>query len=133
MLVMEQRIVNQLVEHARKAAPIEACGFLAEKNGVVCLSLALSNIEESPEHFSLDPKEQFSALKKIRNEGMNHCGIYHSHPKNSTYPSHEDIRLAFDSAMSYVIISLATTPPDIRSYKIIDGKAIAEEIIISSE
>jgi [CysO sulfur-carrier protein]-S-L-cysteine hydrolase len=129
MLRFQQPVIDEVIRHAQKEAPIEACGFLAEKEGVVCLALPLSNVDASPEHYSLDPQEQFNALREFRKKGLNLCAVYHSHPVSPARPSQEDIRLAFDPNLSYVVISLAAPQPDIKSFKIEKGKVIPEEII----
>jgi hypothetical protein len=45
-------------------------------------------------------------------------------------PSQEDIRLAYDPYISYVIISLADGGEDVKSFKIKDGQVIPENIEI---
>ncbi len=131
MLAFEQRVIDELIAHAQKEAPMEACGFLAEREGVVCLSLPLSNIDASPVHFSFDPQEQFAALRAIRSKGLALCAVYHSHPASCARPSKEDIRLAYDSSLSYVIISLAAPEPELKSFKIVNGEVTPEEIRIA--
>jgi proteasome lid subunit RPN8/RPN11 len=129
MLNIQQRVIDSLIEHARKDAPIEACGYLAEKDGFVVMSLALTNVDASKEHFSLDPKEQFDAVREIRSRGLRLRAVYHSHPASPARPSEEDIRLAFDPNLSYVIVSLDKVTV-IKSFGIRMGKVEEEEIII---
>jgi hypothetical protein len=43
-------------------------------------------------------------------------------------PSAEDIRLAYDPQLSYVIVSLAAEPPDVRSFRIRAGVVEAEPV-----
>ena len=59
----------------------------------------LTNIDESNEHFSMDPREQLAAVKDARAHGWEMLGNWHSHPES---PS----RLAFDSTAAYLILSL---------------------------
>ena len=66
----------------------------------------LTNIDHTNEHFSLDPKEQLAAIKDMRKNGLEPLGNWHSHPETPARPSKEDIRLAFDSEASYLIMSL---------------------------
>ena len=66
----------------------------------------LTNIDESNEHFSMDPKEQLSAIKDIRQNGYQMIGNFHSHPESPSRPSEEDKRLAFDPNIEYLILSL---------------------------
>ena len=104
--------------HAKKEAPLEACGYLAAKNGMIAALYALTNIDKSGEHFSFDPKEQFAALRDARTKGLEICAVYHSHPASPARPSEEDIKLAHDPQMLYVIVSLAQEREDVRAFRI---------------
>ncbi len=127
MLQIKQEVIDSIVKHALKDAPLEACGYLAEKDGVVELSLPLTNIDASSDHFSFDPEEQFESVRKVRSQGMKLRAVYHSHPDSPARPSEEDIRLAFDPQLSYVIISLKQGTC-IKSFRIKQG-SVEEEAI----
>lgn len=120
-----ERVIRQLVLEAKKASPIEACGYLAAKNGVIIYACALTNVDASSEHFSFDPKEQFAALKDIRSKGLEICAVYHSHPASPARPSPEDIKLAYDPHMLYVIVSLAGDKEEVGAFKITNQEAQA--------
>ena len=66
----------------------------------------LTNIDHTNEHFSIDPREQLSAIKDMRSKGYKPLGNWHSHPESPSRPSEEDKRLANDSSASYLILSL---------------------------
>jgi proteasome lid subunit RPN8/RPN11 len=122
-----------IMEHAKQEAPIEACGYLAAKNNVIIRHYPLTNIDKSQEHFSLDPKEQFDALRKIRSESLTLAGVYHSHPVSPARPSEEDIKLANDPNLSYVIVTLASGAEGIRSFWIKKGEVKEDKIEIMEE
>ena len=132
MLTISKQILTQIFDHAKADLPNEACGYLAGKDGVVSIAYSLTNIDHSPEHFSFDPAEQFKTVKDARNKELEILANYHSHPSTPARPSVEDIRLAFDPTISYVIVSLAESEPTIKSFKIRDGNVEPEEIIIGS-
>jgi proteasome lid subunit RPN8/RPN11 len=90
----------------------------------------LTNTDASTDHFSLSPSEQFASIRKIRELGMKLKAVYHSHPSSPARPSQEDIRLAFDSEISYVIISLLDPNAKSASYRIVNGKVTEENIEI---
>lgn len=113
-------IITQLVNHAKKDAPIEACGYLASKDSIITASYELTNIDASTEHFRFDPKEQFMTLKDARLKGLEICAAYHSHPLSPARPSFEDIKLAYDPDILYVIVSLCNAVEDIKAFKIKD-------------
>lgn len=127
---IKKEIINSIVSHAKSGAPIEMCGYLAGRDGVVTRHYELTNIDNSEDHFSFDPKEQFATVKDARNNGLEVCAVYHSHPVTPARPSQEDIRLAYDPAISYVIISLADGGEDVKSFKIRDSEVTPEPIEI---
>ncbi len=127
---IKKEISDKIIAHAKQLAPIEACGYLASQDGIVCKHYELINIDNSEEHFSFDPKEQFNTVKDARTNGLDVSAVYHSHPATPARPSQEDIRLAYDPNISYVIVSLADGKEDVKSFKIVDGKVDPEEVEI---
>lgn len=95
-----------MVEQAKNEAPIEACGILAGTDGRVERLYTMTNVDQSSDHFMMEPREQFSVVKKIRSESLEMLAIYHSHPASPARPSEEDIRLALTPDVIYVIVSL---------------------------
>lgn len=121
-------VITQLVNHAKKEAPVEACGYLGAKDNVITALYALTNIDKNKEHFSFDPKEQFAAVKAARDKGFVISAVYHSHPASPARPSEEDIKLAYDSAIIYVIVSLANDKEEVKAFTIKNSEA--KEIIL---
>ena len=120
-------VYNRIIQHAQKESPIEACGYLAGKDGIICQFYAMKNIDNSQEHFSFDPAEQFEIIRKTREAGLEIIANYHSHPLTPARPSQEDIKLAHDPDIYYIIISLEGKP-DIKSFKI-HGSTVTKQII----
>jgi len=131
MISIKRDVYNQIIAHAKADLPNEACGYLAGLDGVVTLGYQLTNIDHSPEHFSFDPSEQFKTVKDARSKGLQILANYHSHPETPSRPSQEDIRLAFDPDISYIIISLAENEPVVKSFRIVNGAVTNEELIIT--
>ena len=131
MLRITREALAGIVAHARDDAPIEACGYLGAREGVAARALRLTNADASPEHFSLLPREQFSAVRALREMGLALRAVYHSHPASPARMSAEDIRLAVDPALSYVIVSLAGPEPVVKSFTVASG--VAEEPIEIAE
>ena len=128
MLRISQQIIDQLFDHAKNGLPEEVCGYLAGSERDVNRHFPLTNIDHSPEHFSFDPAEQFQVVREVRKAGQIILANYHSHPETPARPSVEDIRLAFDPEISYVIVSLAAELPDIKSFRIRNGEVEKEDI-----
>ena len=135
MLKITQEVIDKIVEHGRLEAPLEACGYLAAKNNVVCKHIEMENIDASPVHYSMEPAQQFAAVRSCRKEGLTIKAVYHSHPETAAFPSAEDIKLAYDPSLSYVIVSLAESNPSIHSFIIKKDNVYQEqiEIVVSSE
>jgi proteasome lid subunit RPN8/RPN11 len=128
MLVIKKSVLRQVIIHAEQKFPVEACGYLAGKEGVVDSHYELTNMDDREDHFSIDPYEQLRAIKAARACGRHLFAVYHSHPASAAYPSSEDVRLAYDPDIRYVIISLAAQNPDVKAFKIQAGEIIPEEI-----
>lgn len=132
MIVLKNEQFNGIVDHARKNLPAEACGliggYIDNEKRIAEKIYFLTNIDNSPEHFSMDAKEQFAAVKDMRQNGYVLLGNFHSHPSSPSRPSDEDKRLAFDPSISYLILSLAEKEPVLKSFKI-ENKISSEELI----
>ncbi len=123
-LQIEEKILTAMLEHGRREEPNEACGYLAAKDGVVGHHFELTNIDAAPDHYSMDPTEQFAAIRRMREEGLQVAAVYHSHPETPARPSVEDIRLAHDPGTVYVIVSLMAGVDPVRAYKINRGEVV---------
>lgn len=122
MLKIKKDIIDQIIQIAHAAIPNEACGYLAGKDGVITQCYRLTNMDQSPEHFSFDPKEQFEILKDSRSKGLELIANFHSHPETPARPSQEDIKLAFDPNIYYGIISLAESREVLKFFRIKHGE-----------
>ncbi len=111
-------ILSELKEHAQSLAPIESCGYLSGNGRTVTRFHRMTNIDNSPEHFTFDPKEQFAVLKDARNAQETLVAVYHSHPESPARLSEEDIRLFNDPNMVYIIVSLMLEKPDIKAFTV---------------
>lgn len=131
MLEIPKKIIEKIVEQGIKDAPVEACGILAGKNGVVQKIYLMTNADNSNEHFTMLPEEQFKVVKDIRNNGLEMLAIYHTHPETPARPSKEDIRLALTPDVIYVIASLIDKQPDIKGFYIEDGTVENVKLYIS--
>jgi len=130
MIHIQQHIADKIIAHARKVYPIEACGYLAGNGDTITQSYEMRNVDNSEEHFSFDPAKQFTVVRKVREAGIGIMANYHSHPKSPARPSEEDIRMAYDPDILYLIISLAYKTPQIKAYKIRQSKVEEETIQI---
>lgn len=122
-ITITEEAYQSLLAQARNDAPIESCGYLlGPDNKTATENYPIRNIDQSEEHFSFDPKDQFAAVKYARQNGLVIVGNWHSHPASPSRPSAEDIRLAFDPNILYFILSLADERPVFNAFSIVGGE-----------
>ena len=124
VLQIEQKILKAIQAHGRREEPNEACGYLAAKEGIVNRHFELTNMDAAPDHYSMDPAEQFATIRQIREAGLQVAAVYHTHPDTPARPSMEDIRLAYDPDLVYVIVSLMAGVEPFLAYKMNKGEVI---------
>ncbi|AOY78348.1 M67 family metallopeptidase [Clostridium formicaceticum] len=128
MIKISKEDYNKMIKQAEKEFPLECCGLLAgiktEDEIFIKKIYPLTNIDQSSEHFTMDPKEQFAAIKQMRTDGYILVGNYHSHPYTPSRPSEEDKRLAYDGNILYGILSLQDQEPVLNFFKIIENALV---------
>ena len=133
-LTIARAVWTELAAAAGKAVPLEACGLLAGRDGNVTKFYPMTNVDASPEHFSMQPEEQFAAVKDMRRMELKLLAIWHSHPSTPPRMSAEDLRLAFTPDVAYVILSLAPdTNPECRAFIINSGSPQSIEVVMTHE
>lgn len=126
---INRAVLNEIIAQAKNELPDESCGCLqANAEGIIDENCPMTNIDHSPEHFSFDPKEQFAAIKHSRQTGKKLVANWHSHPSSPSRPSVEDIKLAYDSTITYFILSLATEEPVFNGFHIENGSV--EKLVV---
>ncbi len=120
-------IADRIRAQARREAPAECCGYLGTVDGTVRTIYPMTNVDGSPTHYTLDPQEQFDVVRMARDAGEEITAVYHSHPTSAARMSDEDLRLAYDHTILYIIYSI----PDnhLRAYRVADHH-VAEEWIV---
>jgi proteasome lid subunit RPN8/RPN11 len=125
MISLSNKILEEIAGHGRQDAPNEACGYILGKEGRAYEIIRMENADKSPEHFSFRPQEQFAALKTARSKGLGLIAVYHTHPSSPARMSREDIRLANDPQIIYVIYSLIENR--LKCFRVSPGKTVTEE------
>ena len=143
MISIPKKIFDSMIEHSKKGFPNEACGILGGSPGKAEIFYPMKNVDESAISYFMDTKEQLFVIKRLREEKMEICGIFHSHVNSEAYPSQKDVRLAFYAddisgkgerikifpEASYLIVSLSDLKkPVLRSFRIENEKVIEEKI-----
>lgn len=135
MILFQKRQIEEIIQHCRKTLPNEGCGLLGgtinAEDKIIHKVYLLRNIDASPEHFSIDPREQFSVIADLRKNGWELIGNFHSHPNSPSRPSDEDKRLAFDPKLIYVILSLQDEDiPVLNCFLIKEEKVFVENYML---
>ena len=130
-LIIPRTIFEKIISHCRSVYPNEACGILAGKENRAEKMYAMTNSEPSPVSYFMDPKEQFLAMKDMRNEGTHMAAIYHSHPGSPAYPSSKDVNLAYYPDALYIIVGMSDKDrPEVRAFKIVEGDVSESELMV---
>ena len=127
-MYISKEVIDELIVQAQKDAPNESCGYLLGAGDEVTENYWMENIDHSSEHFSFAPKDQFAALKYARSKNLKILANWHSHPASPSRPSQEDLRLANDPTIRYVILSLLEGQPKLNSFKILNGEVVDKEV-----
>jgi proteasome lid subunit RPN8/RPN11 len=115
-------ILEEMIRHARREPEMECCGLLAGRDGVITKSFPTVNALASPTAYEIPPQELFQLFRRLRDDGLEHLGHYHSHLHSDNFPSERDIAQAFYPEHAYFIISpRAETPRPVRAFLICDG------------
>jgi proteasome lid subunit RPN8/RPN11 len=115
-----------MLAHARRERGLECCGLLAGRAGVITTVFPAKNALASATAFEIAPAELFQLFHRMRELGLDHLGIYHSHPAGDNAPSPRDIERAYYPDVAYVIVSpREDSPRPVRAFSIRD-EGVAE-------
>lgn len=116
---IKQSIINEMIEWMRENIPLEACGILVGKDGIIDEFIKMENIAKSEKFFEMDPLELMKVFDQVDNLNKEVIGIFHSHPITEPYPSKTDLeRNEIIDHLIFVISSLRTGSPEIKAYTI---------------
>ena len=127
-LVLGPGILEQLIQHAKEAYPVEGCGLLAGR-GVAERFIAMRNVSGSGLEYEMDPAELIHVLRQLRSSGEQLMAIYHSHPYGPAGLSDKDIEQAYYPEAAQVVVSLAEPQhPQAKAFRITGGSARQIEV-----
>jgi proteasome lid subunit RPN8/RPN11 len=140
VLRIAREIRDQIVAHARRDHPDEACGVVAGPAGSDRPErfIPMLNSARSPTFYEFDSADLLALYKDMDANDEEPVVIYHSHTATEAYPSRTDIGLASEPGAHYVLVSTrehgnSEGPVEFRSYRIIDGEVTEEEVAITEE
>ncbi|MGH3186050.1 MAG: Mov34/MPN/PAD-1 family protein [Streptosporangiaceae bacterium] len=133
MLTIPRALHDQIVAHARRDHPDEACGVLAGPAGSDRPErfIPMTNAERSPTFYRFDSTEQFGVWREMDDRDEEPVVIYHSHTATEAYPSRTDISYASEPNAHYVLVSTRDEEAtEFRSYRIRDGQVTEEQVTV---
>jgi proteasome lid subunit RPN8/RPN11 len=133
VLTISRELRDQIVAHARRDHPDEACGVLPGPAGHDRPErfIAMTNAERSPTFYRFDSAEQFRVWRDMEDRDEEPVVIYHSHTATEAYPSRTDISYASEPGAHYVLVSTRDTDiTEFRSYRIVDGTVTEEPVTV---
>ncbi len=127
-----QKLIDEMVAHAREDLPNECCGMVGGVDGEASVVIPVVNSAASPLRYEMDPQGQYNALKVIEDDGKELLAIYHSHTKSAAYPSQTDVNQAVNWPDAiYVIVSLQDADvPDVKGYWLKDLKIADAGLVV---
>nr|WP_305859021.1 M67 family metallopeptidase [Amycolatopsis sp. CA-230715] len=133
MLRIRRELVDEIVAHARRDHPDEACGVIAGPEGSDTPEryIPMLNAARSPTFYEFDSGDLLKLYREMNARDEVPVVIYHSHTATEAYPSRTDVSYASEPDAHYVLVS--TRDPEqheFRSYRIVDGTITEEQVEI---
>jgi proteasome lid subunit RPN8/RPN11 len=122
-------VVEAMLRQARAELPLECCGLLGGKQGIISEIFPATNALRSATAFEIAPAELFRHFRSMREQKLDHLGIYHSHPAGPAAPSPRDIEQAYYPGLAYFVLCPQDANP-VRSFVIAAG--LVEELRIEA-
>lgn len=104
-VAVRNSVLGAMLVEARLQLPAECCGLAAGAGEVVTELFPLRNALASAHAYFADPAELIRTFRVIRERGLRHIGIYHSHPNGDNFPSPSDVELAYYPSSVYFIVN----------------------------
>jgi proteasome lid subunit RPN8/RPN11 len=127
-----------IVAHAREAAPDEACGLLAGRDGVATRAIRCRNVaEDKPRKYLMDSDDLRRALASMDDAGETDAdgnpgeplAIYHSHVRSEARPSATDIADAARWPHSFYVLVSLTHQPELAAWRIERGEVTPATLV----
>lgn len=108
--------------HALGSLPHEACGLVMfGDDGDLAFVSCLTNVDESPSRFTIDPGEHYGAMGFAASMGWTIGGVFHSHVSSEPLPSPADIDGGGDPDWVHFIIGPVTgRKPSLRAFRFLE-------------
>jgi proteasome lid subunit RPN8/RPN11 len=116
-LTIRSAVLEEIARHARAALPLECCGLLLGASAAVVESVRTRNAATDPNRFVIHPTDHINGRRDARTRGLDVVGFYHSHPRSAADPSVTDRAEASYPDHLYLIVGIASDPPEWRLFR----------------
>ena len=132
MLALPRDVIDAAAAAAYDAYPYECCGLLAGPvaGSHVARFYPCRNVAESAKVYTVDPLDHLRAERDAEANGWEIVGVVHSHTHTEPYPSPTDVAQVVDPSWHYVIVGLKRDSPEIRSFRMVDGRVGEEQLAV---
>ena len=131
MLTIAREVVDEIVAHARRDHPDEACGIVAGPAGSDRPErlVPMLNAARSPTFYEFDSGDLLRLYRDLEARDEDPVVIYHSHTATEAYPSRTDVAYASEPGAHYLLVSTRDAETvQVRSFRIVDGQVTEEEV-----
>jgi proteasome lid subunit RPN8/RPN11 len=135
-LTLSASLVEQLLTHARRDHPDEACGVIAGPDyNSPTRFIPMVNAARSPTFYEFDSGDLLRLYRDMDERDEVPSVMYHSHTATDAYPSRTDISYASEPDAHYVLVSTRETgnhdgPYELRSFHIVEGVVTEDEVVV---
>jgi len=126
---LTRTLYDEMVAHARAEHPGEACGVLVAPMGHEFPMRFIRMVNAAADvtrFYEFQPEDLQALFAELDIRGEDVVALVHSHTATEAYPSQVDVGGAMHMGWHYVIISTASEPAELRSFRI-EGGAVDEE------
>lgn len=131
MLTLPREMLDQVLAHARRDHPDEACGVIAGRDGVATRVFEMANADRSPTGFTFDSAEWLAVYRDVDDADEELLAVYHSHTMTEAYPSRTDVLWSRTTEFAHwLLVSTRSDDDEVRSYVITDGEVVEEAVTV---
>lgn len=133
-IILPDNLRQQMYKHALSDPSHEICGLLGGQRDNLTSYYPVKNIAEDPaRRYLMDPAGQIAALKQMRDQDEVLTAIFHSHTDAPAQPSSTDLDMAYYPDVTYLILTLQTTPPELNAFFFDGTQFIPQQIQLNEQ
>jgi len=137
MLIISNKLIDEIKKQGEVGYPYEICGFLIgnidyntdTREVLEVYQVENRNKKRMNDRFEIAPEDYLKVERYADEKGLQIVGIYHTHPDHPSRPSQTDLMFA-QPDISYIILSVKGGKADTWNSWILEGDKFIEENVI---